>query len=144
MTNTKKQRRCVLSTLIDKIFKGSQQTSTEEMFTQVANEREEYGWLEPNGSFHVVPWGEHQDFALSIIKSRNWFLDFLDFKGNTSACFGDFLTSDKGWVLIHSPGRQTTFVTRDENKRLTRAQSEFLYGYFADRGLLELANNFLI
>lgn len=56
---------------------------------------------------------------------------------------GDFLTGEKGWALLHNPGMGVAFVTSSPERQLTRAQREFLYGYYADRGLFDKAEQYL-
>jgi hypothetical protein len=41
---------------------------------------------------------------------------------------------DRGWVLLHSPGQGIAQPTRNPVKRYTKAQQEFLYGYYMERG----------
>ncbi|WP_278509938.1 hypothetical protein [Bacteroides nordii] len=59
---------------------------------------EDYGWLEPNGKFHAVKWGDHQE----------WAYEYLESKAKTEEEYsklprlyeaGDVLTKE-GWVLI--------------------------------------------
>lgn len=35
--------------------------------TQKRNDDEEYGWLEPNGTFHPISWGEHAKWAATYL-----------------------------------------------------------------------------
>lgn len=106
-----------------------------------------YGWLEPDGTFHSVGWCDHQQFAWDTIQEKGWEEDFDKFtdtdRGDGIYRCGDFLTFTKGWVLLHNPGRGVAFVTRDESKRLTKAQREFLFNYYFDRGKKAKAAEFL-
>lgn len=122
-------------------------TMLDSFMKQVAIEREghtdNYGWLEPDGTFHPVEFAEHNGFASTVIKTRGWEEEFsLSDVGGIYAC-GDFLTEKKGWVLLHNPGMGVAFVTSSDTKALTKAQREFLYGYYADRGLLDKAKQYL-
>ena len=109
-----------------------------------AKHKDNYGWLEPDGTFHPVPWCDHQEFASEVIRERGWWDEFDRWDDETSIyCNGDFLTRVKGWVLLHNPGRGVAFVTRDEGKRLTKAQREFLFNYYFDRGEKAKAAEFL-
>ena len=141
MTEVKKTG--ILANLISNLIKLPQKTIEETVICCPQSNNDDYGWLEPNGTFHKVPWGNHQDFALETIKRRNWFGDFIAYKGDSFACFGDFLSAARGWVLLHNPSGGVAIVTRDNSKRLTRAQSDFLYGYYADRERLDLAKQYL-
>lgn len=105
--------------------------------------KDNYGWLEPDGTFHPVEFAEHNGFALEVIKSRGWGKEFsISDVGGIYAC-GDFLTEKKGWALIHNPGMGVAFVTSSDTKPLTKAQREFLYGYYSDRGLWKQAEQYL-
>lgn len=55
---------------------------------------------------------------------------------------GDFLVQVKNYVLLDCPcGIGDTNVTRDINKKLTKAQKEFLYDYLIKDGQDFLANH---
>lgn len=99
-----------------------------------------YGWLEPNGTFHPVDWGEHQDFARNMAIEKGWITE------DDEICLwggeGDRLT-ERGWILLHSPARGVPVVTVDPEKRITKAQRDFLYGYYTDRGLRNEAEKYL-
>lgn len=91
----------------------------------------DYGWLEPDGTFHDVPWSEHQEFA------RKW----LEKHGiKTEKEPGDYL-SDRGWVLLHNPSQGIAFPTKAVCKRYTKAQKEFLYDYYMERDYEKEAND---
>lgn len=105
--------------------------------------KDNYGWLEPDGTFHPVPWCDHQEFALKVIRERGWEEEFDFFDTISSTYTGDFLATKKGWVLLHNPGRGVAYVTRDECRYLTKAQREFLFNYFFDRGLKAEAAKYL-
>ena len=102
-----------------------------------------YGWLEPDGTFHPVDWGHHDGWALNVIVARGWMDESArsDFGGIYAR--GDFLVEAKGWVLLHSPGRGVAQVTQSSKRPLTKAQREFLFGYYTDRGQDSLAAKYL-
>ena len=107
--------------------------------------RDNYGWLEPNGTFHPVELAEHQGWAHRYItESRpDWAEDFRSWSKTVPFDgAGDFLAS-KGWVLLHNPGMGVAFITPEEGVRLTKAQREFLFGYYTDRGLHDKARKYL-
>lgn len=111
-------------------------------FLQQANlEREgftdNYGWLAPDGSFTPVEWGEHQGWAFRKAKELGYVTTARDFSKG-----GDILT-EHGWVLLHNPGLGIATVTRNEGRRLTKAQREFLFDYYTDRGLNDMAKEYL-
>ena len=107
--------------------------------------RDNYGWLEPNGIFHPVEFAEHQGWAHRYItESRlDWAEDFRSWSKTVPFDgAGDFLAS-KGWVLLHNPGMGVAFITPEEGVRLTKAQKEFLFGYYTDRGQHDMARKYL-
>lgn len=93
-----------------------------------------YGWLEPDGTFHPVPWCEHQEWATEELRKRGFWDDFRHWDGGLRDLPGDYLTEVKGWVLLHNPGQGIAYVSRGEGRRLTKAQREFLFDYFYKRG----------
>ena len=109
-----------------------------------------YGWLEPNGTFHPVEFAEHQSWAREKVIELGWIGEdrdsWVDADGNTHYfCLGnegDILV-EHGWVLLHNPGRGIAFVTSSDEKPLTKAQREFLFGYYTDRGQDDLARKYL-
>ncbi len=113
---------------------------------KIENEHEDnYGWLEPNGEFHPVEFAEHQGWAGQYIQENRPDLEAefrawaKDVPFNSA---GDFLVS-KGWALLHNPGMGVAFVTPEEGVRLTKAQREFLFGYYTDRGRHDMAKKYL-
>lgn len=87
-----------------------------------------YGWLEPNGTFHIVDWGEHQNWAYEWLKEHRP----EDCPKINIGKSGDILFS-YGWILLHSPGMGIAEATRNHEKRITKKQRDFLYGYYMDR-----------
>ena len=102
-----------------------------------------YGWLEPGGTFHPVEFAEHSEWAWKTIQERDWTKEFgmSDCGGIYSA--SDFLVNYKGWVLLHNPGRGVAQVTKSDIRPLTKAQREFLFDYYTDRGLDKSAAEYL-
>lgn len=96
-----------------------------------------YGWLAPDGTFMPVEWGEHQGWAFEKAKELGYVTAAIDYSRG-----GDILV-EHGWVLLHNPGLGIAIVTRDENKRLTKPQREFLFNYYTDRGLPDQAQEYL-
>ena len=96
-------------------------------------EQYDYGWLSPSGDFYPVGWGKHDSWAMEHIKELvDW--DSLSLKERiSSAGMGDVLMN-RGWVLLHSPSHGTAFPTKKTEKRYTKAQADFLYSYYIERG----------
>lgn len=107
---------------------------------------EDYGWLAPNGTFHEVDWGEHQEWAQNYIEEHfpevyNDSKVDMQVKCNVGLIgAGDWLV-EHGWILLHSPSQGIAFPTRNPLKRYTKAQQEFLYDYYMDRGKEKEANS---
>lgn len=106
---------------------------------------EDYGWLEPNGTFHAVEWGEHQNWAQGYLREHEPEMAY-DFEVNMQAkCnvglieAGDWLV-ERGWVLLHSPMQGIAFPTKNPVKGYTKAQREFLYDYYMERDCQKEAN----
>ena len=120
---------------------GMLESFMERMMDQEEHTTEDYGWLEPNGTFHEVEWAKHQEWAERYIRENmteeEWLLAGVHMDGQLkTACyntFGDFLV-DRGWVLLHSPTQGIARPTRNPVKRYTKAQKEFLYDYYTERG----------
>lgn len=128
---TEPESRPVVSRDLDNYMK--RMLDTEEHTT------EDYGWLEPNGKFHAVKWGDHQE----------WAYEYLESKAKTEEEYsklprlyeaGDVLTKE-GWVLLHNPSQGIAMATKDSSKDYTKAQKEFLFDYYIERNCEEEAND---
>ena len=115
----------------------------ERMMDEEEHTTEDYGWLEPNGIFHEVEWGKHQEWATEYAK-KNFPEEYeeIGMQMNTRTGLigeGDFLV-ERGWVLLHSPSQGIAQPTSNPVKRYTKAQQEFLYDYYMERGKEKEAN----
>lgn len=115
----------------------------ERMTDEEEHTTEDYGWLEPNGTFHEVEWGLRQEWATEYVK-ENFPEEYeeIGMQMNTGTGLiaeGDFLV-ERGWVLLHSPSQGIAQPTRNPVKRYTKAQQEFLYDYYMERGKEREAN----
>ena len=52
---------------------------------------------------------------------------------------GDWLV-ERGWILLHNPSQGIAFPTKNPVKRYTKAQQDFLYDYYMERGKEKEAN----
>lgn len=119
----------------------------ERMLNEEEHSTEDYGWLAPDGTFHEVEWGNHQEWAEKYIRTNmteeQWLEAGIHEKGKFQSAsyntFGDWLV-ERGWVLLHSPSQGIAFPTRNPLKRYTKAQQEFLYDYYMERGKEKEAN----
>lgn len=119
----------------------------ERMMDDEEHTTEDYGWLEPNGTFHEVEWAKHQSWAEQFIRENmneeEWLAAGIhmdgQFKTASYNSFGDYLV-DRGWVLLHSPSQGIAQPTRNPVKRYTKAQQDFLYDYYTERGQDKMAN----
>ena len=115
----------------------------ERMMDEEEHTTEDYGWLEPDGTFHEVEWGLHQEWATDYVK-KNFPKEYeeIGMQMNTRTGLigeGDFLV-ERGWVLLHSPSQGMAIPTSNPVKRYTKAQQEFLYDYYMERGEEKEAN----
>lgn len=125
------------SQMLDSFLKRA--SDTEEHST------EDYGWLEPDGTFHEVEWGEHQNWAEEYLKKKypNAAEDsnvVMQAKCNVGLIgAGDWLV-ERRWVLLHSPSQGIAIPTKNPIKGYTKAQKEFLYDYYMERDCKREAN----
>lgn len=123
------------------------QSFIDRMTSEKEHSTEDYGWLEPDGTFHEVEWAEHQKFAEKFIKEHMTEEDWIaagihqpgQFMSDSLYTFGDYLI-ERGWVLLHNPSQGIAFPTKKPEKRYTKAQKEFLYDYYMERGREKEAN----
>ena len=80
----------------------------ERMMDKKEHSTEDYGWLEPDGTFHEVEWGNHQEWAQRYIEENFPEVaedDGVDMQTKCNVGLigaGDWLV-ERGWVLLHSP-----------------------------------------
>lgn len=118
---------------------------------QKTNMEDDYGWLEPNGTFHPVEWGLHNDWADDYLKEKypdekeyNAIHRFENDDGTHEWYIsGDILVHKFNWVLLHNPAQGIAFPTRNHTKNYTKAQREFLYDYYVKRGQNAQANELI-
>lgn len=104
----------------------------------------DYGWLEPDGTFHEVPWGNHTAFARDYCQ-EHFPLDHEFWHDDSDKIIrlrnpDEILIDKLGWVLIHSPGQGKPFHESSETKDLTKAQVNFLYDFYMCRNMSREAN----
>lgn len=117
----------------------------ERMMDKKEHSTEDYGWLEPDGTFHEVEWGNHQEWAQRNIEENFPEVaedDDVDMQTKCNVGLigaGDWLV-ERGWVLLHSPSQGIAQPTKNPVKRYTKKQQEFLYDYYMERGKEREAN----
>ena len=104
---------------------------------------EDYGWLEPSGTFHPVKWSEHEEWAHEQVTLKGWYEEWVLYGDASLHSFGDFLVYRRGWVLLHNPVQGLARPTMDNTRRLTKAQREFLFDYYTKRDHPDLAKVYL-
>lgn len=100
------------------------------------SEREtEYGFIDLEGKFIPVSFGEHELFAQAFTE-ENFKSDYDRIKKahssnyrRLSQTFCDFLVEKKGYVLLDNQAGGHAFITRDKSRNLTKRQVETLYDY---------------
>lgn len=109
---------------------------------------EDYGWLEPDGTYHPVEWACHADWAEEYLQEHYPRRDNPDLhiekdkEGKIKRIYhaGDVLVFKLGWVLIDSPSQGLGHHTYNPAKGMTKAQKEFLFDYYTERGRSKEAN----
>ncbi len=119
-----------------------------EYLTRMKEGREDdYGWLEPDGTYHPVEWGNHSEWAGEYAETHYPFKNHADMYWKTDASGnrhhyvgGDFLVYVLGWVLLDNPMQGIASPKYDETRGLSKKQKEFLFDYYIERGLNERAS----
>lgn len=108
---------------------------------------DDYGWLEPDGTYHPVEWGNHSEWAGEYAETHYPYRNNTVLYWKTDAngirhhyVGGDFLVYVLGWVLLDSPMQGIASPKYDETRGLSKKQKEFLFDYYIDRGLNERAS----
>lgn len=101
---------------------------------------EDYGWLEPDGTYHAVDWAHHAEWAKDYLDEHYPFKENPEIYWKTDNdgtrhhyVNGDVLVYCLGWVLLDSPGQGLAYPTYNHEKGLTKAQKEFLFDYYTER-----------
>ncbi len=110
------------------------------MMDEEEHTTEDYGWLEPNGTFHGVEWGEHTKWADDWLCENLTEDEYEKVEEEYYLSSGGDALVDRGWVLLHNPSHGIAFPTRKETGRYTKAQKEFLYDYYMERNCEKEAN----
>lgn len=104
-----------------------------------------FGWVSPSGEFLEGDFGEHEEKAIEIIKSKGFKEEFNTWKKDENRLLArDFLVEIKGYILLHNPyvgGMGRTITTYE--KQPTKKQCEFLYDYFSRENDKEQADFFI-
>lgn len=108
---------------------------------------EDYGWLEPDGTYHEVEWGMHSEWARQYLDEHYPFKENAHIYWKTDSngerhhyVNGDCLVYCLGWVLLDNPMQGIATPKYDTIKGMTKAQKEFLYDYYIERNKHDLAN----
>lgn len=127
--------------------KGIFGSSLVDSFLKANRFEDNYGWLKPDGTFIPVEFGDHLTWADVYVMDNNdtlgeeYNLFMKDVRTHQNGYEGDFLIYQKGWVLLHNPAQGIANPTYDEIKGMTKAQKEFLYDYYIERGEEQKAND---
>lgn len=106
----------------------------------------DYGWLMPDGTFEPVGFGNHAAWAYEWLDGHepDWYTKLRTYRGPCDRASlhmdeaEDYFQNTHRAALIHNPALGEAVVTAAHE--LTKAQKEFLYDYYAKRGLTEKAN----
>ena len=112
-----------------------------------SEEVHDYGWLSPDGTFYPVEWGDHTEWAYKYAEEHYPYKKNSDKywkedgQGNKKQYVGgDFLIYCCHWVLIDSPMQGEGRPQYDRVFGMTKAQKEFMYDYYMQRGRNKEAN----
>lgn len=100
--------------------------------TTTRDTSEDYGWLEPNGTYHPVEWGLHQEWADDYCKEHD--IENTHTSSYNILSSGDILMYQLHWVLIDSPSCGYGNHRYDPSHPLTKSQKEFLFDYYVKQG----------
>ena len=131
------EQRAVRKELGEETDEDRWQARLDSLITRMMDKKEhttgDFGWLEPNGTFHEVEWGEHQYWADRYVEENfpEQYEEILE--------AGDWLV-DRGWVLLHNPSQGVAIATGSLVRDMTKAQKEFLYDYYTERDCKREAN----
>lgn len=98
---------------------------------------DDYGWLEPNGTFHPVEWSDHQEWARTYLETH-----IPDIDSAQLLYPGDYLI-EHHWILLHNPAQGIAHVTIHDTFTPTKNQKDFLYDYYTERNQPKLATQWL-
>lgn len=106
----------------------------------------DYGWLEPNGTWHPVEWCKHSEWAQNWLDEHMPFAEhpeiywYEDPDGDRHHIYDiDVMIQSLNWVLMDSPYQGIAHMRRNMSKNLTKAQKSFLYDYFMKQNRKEEA-----
>jgi hypothetical protein len=127
--------RCIKSNILDDFISHMKEENTQ------AYQYADYGWLEPDGTYHEVEWGNHSSWAAEYCEEHYPYTDpkfrpmyWREVNGEKQHFVnGDFLMYVLHWVLIDSPFQGHGTPKYDAAFGLTKKQKEFLYDYFIER-----------
>ena len=101
---------------------------------------EDYGWLEPNGTFHGVEWGEHTKWADKWLRKNLPEEEYEKTEKRFRLGTGGDALVERGWILLHNPSCGIAYPTEKEGGHRTKEQKEFLYDYYMERQCHKEAN----
>ena len=118
--------------LIDKYNK---QNPVESFISHMKNAKDDdYGWLEPDGTYHPVEWARHSEWAAEYLNKHYPFKTHANMYWITDAnghrrhvVNGDCLVYQLHWVLLHNPHQGIAYPQYDTLHGMTKAQKEFLF-----------------
>lgn len=101
------------------------------------SDEKDYGWLEPDGTFYSVPWGEHENFASKWLEKK--YPDekkrIAVYHNSGRTCASDILIYVFNLILLHNPAQGLTKITRNQSAHMTKLQREFMTKYYNERNM---------
>lgn len=127
------------------LFKDYEPEDTSTMFSDMLESymerfrqdtEDDYGWLEPNGTFHPVEWGKHNAWA------ENWIREHYNEEKELELYYNDdqmlipatdVMIYKLNWILIHNPSQGIGEHTSKPGYPISKAAKKFLYDYYETR-----------
>lgn len=103
---------------------------------------DDYGWLEPNGTYHPVEWGLHNNWAENYIRKHYTEneMDRLYYnEEHMRIPATDVMIYKLHWILLHNPAQGLATHTSKPGQPLTKAAKQFLYDYYIKRKQIDKA-----
>lgn len=107
----------------------------------------DYGWLQPDGTYHEVDWCGHAKWAQEYLEEHYPYREHHDLYWKVDAqgerhhyVNSDCLVYCLGWVLLDNPMQGIATPKYDPARGMTKAQKEFLFDYYIDRGMNDRAS----
>lgn len=97
---------------------------------------DDYGWLEPNGTYHPVEWGLHNNWAEQYLLDHYTDEELKELYYNEEQIripATDVMIYKLNWILLHNPSQGLAEHTAKPGYPISKAAKDFLYNYYTKR-----------